>query len=480
MVVDSIEDESLKFAATRYIDAITGIVGLIVYTNVLTATSVGLYFTGVAVFSIASSAATGLYAAVKKKGSEDDTNLSKYFSLAVAGSSLYGLIGSLLMILGYLVVTSGSLIVQYEVPIILLYGIVIRFVPECLYRSVVTVYDSRGKVALSGYYDLLRGIIQTLLQVVLIIVTANFLYLFVASAISTVIIGSLMYLKLEDVRIKTFSMEEVSQIKSFGVWNSVDALSKRVEPRITTIIISAILSPAIAGVYGVVLRTTRPALYISRSLSRTLFVETSHRKSKDESIEDEVSLGLKYAPIIAVPMFFGTVGLSENILSFLYTPEYTKGALVLIGMSLATIMKSESKILGAYIYGCNRPKTVTKSALISLIVSLPILTLGLGRVGFDILVVSLILSRLFEMAYLYKESSDIGSLNVDKSILYQFISSSVMLLFILIQKELFEIESYIVLISVASSGLLYFITMSVVDKDFRKKSTNFVEQKIYD
>lgn len=478
MVVDNIEEESLKFAATRYIDAITGIVGLIVYTNVLTATSVGLYFTGVAVFSIASSAATGLYATVKKKGSEDNTDLSKYFSLAVAGSSLYALLCGLLIASGYFMVTSDSFIIQYEVPIILLYGILIRFVPECLYRSVVTAYDSRGKVALTGYYDLLRGIIQTSLQVVLVIVTSNLLYLFVGSAISTIIIGSIMYAKLKDVQIKKFSMEEVSHIKSFGVWHSVDSLSKRVEPRITTIIISAILSPAIAGIYGVVLRTTRPALYISRSLSRTLFVETSHRKSKDELIEDEISLGLKYAPIIAIPMFFGTVGLSENILSFLYTTEYTEGALVLIGMSLATIMKSESKVLGAYIYGCNRPKTVTKSALISLIVNLPILVLGLGRVGFDILVVSLILSRLFEMAYLYKKSSDLGSLNVNKSIGYQFISSLVMLLFILIQKELFQIESYIVIASIASAGSLYFLTMSAIDKDFRERLVKFIKQKI--
>lgn len=476
MVVDDVEEESLKFAATRYIDAITGIVGLIIYTNVLTTTSVGLYFTGVAIFSISSSVSNGLYAGVKKKGTESDTELSKYFSLAVVGSITYAIVGSIIIILGYIMVTSNSFIIQYQVPTSLLYGILIRFIPECLYRSVATAYDSNGDVALTGYYDLLRGIIQTILQIALIIVTADLLYLFVGSAISTVVIGSVMYARLENVEVKRFSLEKAKEIKSFAIWNSIDSLSKGVEPRITTIIISVLLSPALAGIYGVVLRTTRPALYVSRSLSRTLFVETSYRQSNDESIKNEISSVMRYAPILAIPMVFGVIGLSEEILSFFYTPEYAKGSLVLLGMALATVIKSESKIFGAYMYGCNRPKIVTKSALISVITSISILLLGFEYIGFNILLLSLVVSRLFELVYLYKKSDGLGSLAVYKSVTYQFMSSGIMLLFILAQKQVIEIESYIVPVSIILSGLVYFMALSAIDGEFRGRFVSYTRK----
>lgn len=468
MVVDDIQKESFKYAVVQYLDAISGLIGLIIYTSVLSVTDVGLYFTGLAVFIIGSAGSRGLYDAVKKKGSEDDKNLSTYFSIALVGTVLYTIIVIALTTTGYVLLKSGSLPIEYNIPIALLYGIIIRFVASGLFRSLVTAYDGEGNIATGGYYNLLRGLLETVLQIGLILlVEANIFYLFLGSAVSTVIISGFMIKDLSHVNIKRFSKSDVISIKDFGLWNSLSSTLLTVEHRLVTIIL-ALVNPAIAGIYGAVIRTTKPALYVPSSLSQTLFIETSFRKSKDESISDKIPMATKYASVLSIPMLFGAIGFSTDILSVLYSGEFSEGGPILISMSIAVIMRSQSYILSGYLYGSDMAKSVTKSTAINFVASISILLVGIQLIGLDALLISLVVSRFLHLIYLYRTVKSICEFSLNKDTIYQFIASALMLAMIYGQKTLFNMDSYVVVVFVSINAVLYFAFLMILDNEFYK------------
>lgn len=478
MVVGNVQRESARFAATRYLDAISGLVGLIFYTNLLSPTSVGLYFTGMAVFKISAGLSNGLYNAVKKRGSEDEKDLSKFYTIAITGSIIYSILIVGLISAGYILLTSDSLPLQYKVPKILLYGVLIQFVPEIIYRANVTGYEASGNVAATGYYDLLRGIIETIIQVLLLIfISESILYLFVGSAVSTVAVGFLMYVKLQQVELTSFEFSDVLELKDFGLWSSTSSILVLLEERLTTIILSAMISPSAAGIYGIVLRTTRPALYLSKALSKSLLVETSYKKSTDEQVTEKLKPAVKYAPILAIPMAFGSIGLSEEILRFLYSNTYPVGGLIFVFMSIAVIFKSESKVLESYLYGLNKPKTVGVSSFLNLVISISILVVGLLTIGIYGLLISIVTSRLVQLLFLYRSTRSLNGIRFDVEIIYQFISAGVMLLLVILLKNTFQVQSYLLIPVVALGGIFYFTGVSILDKEFRNKVFSFINEK---
>lgn len=475
MVIDSIRKQSSLLAASKYIDAISGLIGIIVYTRIFNPESLGLYFVGLAISSICASASAGIMKGVEKRGSEKDSNLSSYYSLGLLLSFISTVIMSTLIIIGYEIVTSGILLVEYDVPFKIAVGSIVRLVPEVLYRLNNAVYQCKGKIALTGYLDTLRGITETIVQVLLIIYIEDVIMLFIGSALSTIIVGLAMYVLINETVFAGFTAKQMRNIVEYILWGSFNGVLKNSESNLVTILTGSIISATATATYGIARRTKSPTTNVPISISKSVFVDTSYKESEDKDNIKNLDLGLKYGAVIAIPVFIGSLVLSEETLLLLYSESYTDGSLVLIGLSFGAILQSESIIIKSYLDGRGRPDYVAKSSFIRIILSLGILIPSLYYFGIIGIVVSHIISRILRFGYLYSKIEKRDELKFGRSgVLLQLISSVIMMIFVLIIKEIIGSGAIETAFMIGLGGTIYAISLLIVDSDLREKIISVV------
>lgn len=479
MVIDNIEKQSSLLAAAKYVDALSGLLGLIVYTKVFNPGSLGLYFIGIAISSLAVAACSGTSGSVRKRGSEKNSDVSSYYSLGITSALVCSILASFVVLGGYRLVTSGFLFIEYTVPFKIAAGAIIRLIPETLYRVNNSIYECKGKVALSGFFNTARGIAETVIQILLILYIQDIFMLFVGSTISTVAIGLIMYVYIDETIFKSFTIDHVRSIMRYAVWDSSNGILNTIEPNSVTVSIGSILSASATGIYGVANRTRGPTTYIPKSISKSLFVDTSYKKSDDNDSVSNLNLGLKYGTVIAIPVFAGALALSQEVLLLLYSESYTKGAIVLIGLSFGAILQSQSIILKGYLNGRDRPDTVAKSSVVRLIFSISILIPSLYYFGVVGVVVSHITSRIVRLIYMYYHIPKRKELDFIRSgIVPQSVSSIVMLGFVLLLRNFIGSGPLETMAMVGSGGILYFASLLVIDSDFRNRVKDLKERMI--
>lgn len=479
MVIGNIERQSSLLAIAKYVDALSGLFGLIVYTKVFNPGSLGLYFIGLAISSLAVAACSGISGSVKKRGSEKGSDVSSYYSLGILLALICSILISLVVLAGYEIFTSGILFIEYTVPSKIATGAIIRLIPEVLYRVNNSIYECKGKVALSGFFNTTRGIVETVLQILLILHIEDIFMLFIGSAVSTVTVGLIMYLYVNETVFKSFTVDQVRSIVRYAVWDSSNGILNTVEPNSVTVLIGSILSSSATGVYGVANRTNGPTTYLPKSIAKSLLIDTSYKKSDDDDSVSNLNLGMKYGSVIAIPVFAGAVALSQEVLLLLYSDSYTKGAIVLIGLSFGAILQSQSIILKGYLNGRDRPDTVAKSSVVRLIFSISILVPSLYYFGVVGVVISYITSRIATLIYMYYHIPKRKQLDFIRSgIVPQSVASIVMLGVVLLIKNFVGSGPLETIVMVGSGGIVYFAFLLLIDSDLRNRVKGLRERVI--
>lgn len=182
------------------------------------------------------------------------------------------------------------------------------------------------------------------------------------------------------------SADRVRSLVSFSKYETITAVGGRIYQWMDVLVIGFFLLPEYVSAYEVAWQVTLLVLLASKSLELVLFPQLSRwdAESSLARIGSTVTRALEFALFVSVPAVVGAVLYSRDILHFVFGPEYTIAAAVLVVLMVEKFFQSFNDVVGASVRAIDRPdlaaKATTAAVGLNLLLS-PLLVVTVGFVG---------------------------------------------------------------------------------------------------
>ncbi len=463
----SLSSEGKKVFIGKFIAAFSGFVGIIVYANILGATGLGLYYIAHAFATLASKPGEGLGIAIERINSSVDNKQNKYNSVGIIMIGLYILLISVLAIYLY----QNLYILRVNTPSdSIVYLTIFLFPFFCIYMLLGRIYSGLGEPGESVMVDAWKGILETIIQISLLLLGFGVGGLIIGTIISTII--AIFYLLLFTPI--SFSKPEKTFIKpitDFARWSIISVSIKDMYIKFDTLLIGFIVSPAAVGIYESTMRIIKPSKYVGYAIERPLLVRVSQDRSKNKPIKHLVNNITPYSSSLAVPLLFGAIFISEDLLSFLYGSEFISGAPILIAGAIYYIIYTHSNVLSEFIHGYNKPSFVTRSIIVSILIRILCSILFLSQFGLLGIIPSIIIAETMRFIILRHFIKILCNVSYNPyQIKTQLQSACTMSIVILPFYLSFDTTHYLTLSwIILLGGITYIITFINIDKHIKQK-----------
>jgi O-antigen/teichoic acid export membrane protein len=448
--------EVVKTVGARVFLATFGFVGTIVFARVLGPTSFGGYYLLYTVVQLADRPFRGWTAGVEKRYSEHKAPHDEMLGAAM----LFNLAGLILLTpLAFLLESHLVSFTGLSGPallLVLLLGSLVFFYP------VEQLVAAEGKVAIANYVDGLRSVLTLGLQLVLVAIGLGAAGMAYGLAGATAIaVGVNLYIL---GRIPSWpTIGSLRSVASFARYSIPTSIIGKTYSRLDSLLLGLILTPAIAGQYEVALKLTIPAVFISNSIQQAMFPKVSNLHSRGEEIASDIANSKAFTSILAVPLFFGALALSQRIVATVYGADYRGAGVLLIGLALYRVLNTQTQIHVRTLEAIDRPRAVFRASTIALAVNLPLgyaLVVTYGAVG---VVIATIVAECIRYTLVVLSTRPVVGVGfVSGELLRQFAAGTVMFAAVTVIRPLVTTWSWLVLLSVVGFGAAVYFTVLVV------------------
>lgn len=360
-----------------FLDAAVSFTGLVFFANILGAGGLGKYYVLLAVVKVSRFPIGGIGQAVMKRGSERELNTARFFGGGITYCVVYVIIcGILLLTIAFIHLE----LLPYDPTLV---GTTFSlFIVQLFYHLSLDTYRSYGKTGYAGLVDNLLGILETGLQVALLLTGFGVFGLLLGTTVMTALVtaGLLIF---STVTIGRPDLDVLRSIWRFGRWSVITSGLANVYGRLPLLLIGALLGNDIAGYYTSANRLLMLGSHVGASIAPALMIRASASNSSDDDLSD-LRLGMRYATILALPMFFGSLALSNALMVTAFGPTFAGTGPVLVGLSIYHVVNTYDTVTFSFFNGINKPEIPTKAtaiALTFLAVGSSIALLNIGLLG---------------------------------------------------------------------------------------------------
>jgi len=458
----SLGGETVKATVAKFAMAIVGFVGTIVFARILGPTAFGGFYLLFALIKIADRAVVGWGVAVKKRYSETGAPKAE-----LLGSQLL-FTGGWILLTAVAVAVAAPRLVSYtglpDAPILF----VVLMASVALYEPIDRVVQARGLVGASMWTDTLRSVLTFPLQLGLILLGFGAAGMAYGLAAATLLAARPLVLRRglpgDAVASDPRKPLVVRQIQQRQLPPGDGLRPVRCPP------IGLAAGPAAAGNYEVAFKLTVPATFVMMAASSGLMARVSHRHSKGEGLSEDVSNTLAFASIVAIPMFFGALALSERLVVTFYGPEYAEAGALLVGLALYQLVRTQSGTLSQVVDGIDRPDLNTRISALTLGLNIVLgvaLTLSYGAIGVVVATVVAETLRYVIVASIVKRHVPDTEL-FPRTLLEQFAASLLMFAVVVPAVDVVTIEHWYHLLAIVGLGAaVYGITLAIISRKLR-------------
>jgi O-antigen/teichoic acid export membrane protein len=338
---------------------------------------------------------------------------------------------------------------------------------EVFERTLGILLTATGRVGLSIGIKFGRVLVTLPLQLffLFIIVTgaAGVVYgLFVA-----MVLGIIVALRYVNVKPGIPSLSTIRSVRSFARYSIPKAVFGTFYENIDVIVLGIVLTSASAGYYEAAFRLTLPAIFLAEVASSGLMSKVSADASRDEPVGDDVTEVLSYAGILAIPLFFGTLPVADDLITVVYGASYADATSLLIGLAFYQIVLSQSKPILASLDGLNQPQIAFQLSAIAFFVNVALgvfLTLQFGPIG---VVVSTILAESIRYTggawYVRKTASGVNLLS--GPVVAQLVSGMVMATVVWQLADAVTVDSAVRLFGIVTAGVVIYTATLFLTSD---------------
>lgn len=204
------------------------------------------------------------------------------------------------------------------------------------------------------------------------------------------------------------SINQARSLYNFAKYNIVSSVGNQFYNWLDVAILGLFVPNSHVAAYEIAWRISNILMLVGQSISTSLFPQVSawDAKGKKEQIERVIPKVLFFISLFVIPGFFGILVLSTEILSIVFTPEYSIASLALIILATERLFHSAHTVFGRTLNAINHPGLSARAMIISILVNIVlnfILIPNLGLVGAALATAaSFILNLILHILYLSK------------------------------------------------------------------------------
>lgn len=273
----------------------------------------GAYFLFLAYFSLASLGADGGMGGAAVKLISEGTDQDAYFCAQACIRILLLVICSVVIVLfisPYMRDLSGAGLLPW---------LILALVAGSLGGIISTGVYGGGSVGVLQVSEFVNTVVRVVVQVVAVcagFAVAGMAGGFLAGLCAAIATNS-RYLRF---RPAAFGWRHVRAMMPYAAWGFLTALSGVLAGYADTVLVGYFLDSAGVGYYRTPMQLATLALFVSTSLSTSLFPRVSrwNKEGETESIRHAAARALSYSLVLAVPVVAGGIILGDRLLYFLY------------------------------------------------------------------------------------------------------------------------------------------------------------------
>ncbi len=333
---------------SKFAKAGLGFLATIYFARVLGAEVLGYYALILAVVAwLELGGKIGISSAVTKRMSEGNDQ-SAYFTAGLVA------VGTLALVLSLAVVALGDVVNEY-VGVDAATFVVFLLVLALLHSVLKAALKGDHQVHIYGVLTPLKTASRVLVQVSLVFAGYSLTGLIVGKGVGYIVAGILAVYFLS-VGLERPRLEHFRSLFDYAKYSWLGSLESRSFNDVDIIILGALVSPALVGVYAIAWSIAKFLTVFGSAIKTTMFPEFSFADARDdrETVSKLVSDSLTYGGLVIVPGLFGAVLLGDRLL-LIYGEEFVQGTAVLAILIVATLVRGYQKQLVNVINGVDRP-----------------------------------------------------------------------------------------------------------------------------
>ena len=238
-------------------------------------------------------------------------------------------------------------------------------------------------------------------------------------------------------------------------------------------IIGLFLTQADVGAYEIAWRVTAAVMLFSQSIATTLFPQISEWSATNaiDQIEGIIPRAITPSLFLLIPIFFGTLLFSKEILGVIFGTDYAIAWLVLIVLMLDVVFQGAQVIIGRSLQAIDQPNLAARASVISVIVNLSLNILLISQFGIIGAAVATFIASIANDSLHYFYLSKFISIRLPLQELSWCVTGSiVMALLLLVPKLMFEINTLIEIIVIVSLGGVVYLLFVFSSRSFRLRA----------
>ncbi|WP_363466223.1 lipopolysaccharide biosynthesis protein [Halogeometricum borinquense] len=467
----SLGGETVKAALGKFIMALIGFVGTIIFARWLGSDSLGGYYLLLTAAALSNRPVQGLAEAIQKRGSESGfeleqtlsvgtlvvigwTTLAALIAYALRGylQSFFGFSGSVSAFVALLASLSGFFILQSQLVAL-------------------------GRISRNQWFDTVRSYLTFPAQLGFLILGWGAAGVAIGEVVATLLLYVPMYRSFGTGFARP-TVETMRSLWEYAKYSIPNEYLTHTYSQLDMLLLGFLVGKSATGEYGVALRLTVPATFVSMVATQGLFSRVSNLRSKGERVDIDVQNTLSFASIVAIPMLVGGVLLDEQLVVTAYSAEYKQAATLLVGLLVFQLLRTQSQVLDGVVAGLDRPNVKVKVNSVLLAVNIIVgvaLTVAYGAIGVVIATVIAEAVRYGFLAWYVKQSIPSVSL-FPRSMAEQAASAVGMGVVVYGLRQTLAIDSWLILGVVLGAGAVaYTGILFSLSESFRVTITGISE-----
>ena len=470
--IDTVRRQALISLGANVGTTIAGYLATIYIAHATGAAVLGAYYLFLAYFSLASLGADGGMGGAAVKLISEGRDQNAYFTAQAAVRLV------LLAACTGLIVLALSPFMRDFSAAGLLPWLVIALIAGSLSGIISTGVYGGGSVGALQVSELANNVIRVLVQVLAVFAgfsVAGMAGGFVAGVCAAIIINT-RFLRFHA---STFGWRHLKAMVPYAAWGFLSALAGVLAGYADTVLVGYFLDSTEVGYYRAPMQLATLALFVSTSLSVSLFPRVSSwmAEGETESIRHAAARALSYSLILAIPLVAGGLILGERLLYFLYGSPFVVASaafsFILVAQLGMVTFSLDTMVLGAI----RRPGEVflvnaASAVLLVLLEVVMIPALGITGAAAALLVTCLVRSAGARFAL-----SRHMQIKVERRVIGNVLASSaVMALVVAGFRATVPVTHVAVLVLIILSGALaFFLVLFRLDRGIRDEISELTE-----
>lgn len=391
--------ESFKGSIGKFLQAGIGFLGTVVFARMLGPTSFGGFYFLLSILYIVDRPLRGIGDALYKRFAESGAprrellGATLLLNFAATAVVLVGVV----LLYGWL--ESFTNVPEASIVFFVLFGSTALFFPNQMLIAAV------GMPARQTWNDTLRSLLTFPLQIGFVLAgfgAAGMGYGLAAATLLTTVTAWWFVGVVPAVP----SSETLRSLWAFAKYSIPSNFLGRAYDEFDSLLLGTALTTAVVGEYQAAFKLTLPAAFIGTVVVSGLLPKVSNLASRGEAATEDVQNVIAYSSFLAIPIFFGALAISEQLIVTAYGGEYRDGAILLVGLALYRLFETQRLILDGTFKGLDQPNIVMKVDAFALVLNIVVgiaLVYSIGAIGVVLATVLAEASRYVILAVLIRD-----------------------------------------------------------------------------